>query len=223
MTEDENTPTEPNLVRHEEEVAGVSKSWSGAGYLRARKRVDNVRERRIVPREREELQFTRVPAVEDDSGKIETLDDGSISIPVYEEELVVTKRTVLKERVIVSKQTITERERVTETLRKERVEVEGDRGVDIDDQRGPRTAARAHSFFSETRPFFVTSEFLAFLVVIVGLIVATVAGGLSHWQGLALLAGVVVAYVVSRGFAKAYSEGDTWDPRERFGERRARG
>jgi len=38
-----------------------------------------------------------------DSGEIEYLDDGSVSIPIIDEELVVYKRLVVRERVIVRK------------------------------------------------------------------------------------------------------------------------
>lgn len=68
------------------------------------------------------------PAEEYDSGEIETLPDGSISIPILEEELVVTKRLVVKERIIVRKDTVTETRRVDAELRKERLEIEGDAG-----------------------------------------------------------------------------------------------
>jgi uncharacterized protein (TIGR02271 family) len=65
----------------------------------------------------------RVPAAEGDSGEVETLPDGSISVPVLEEELVVTKRVVVRERVIVRKRTTTERRRIEAELRKERVDL----------------------------------------------------------------------------------------------------
>ena len=55
---------------------------------------------------------------------METLPDGSISIPVFEEQLVVTKRLVVRERVIVRKHTVYEEQVVTADLRRERLEVE---------------------------------------------------------------------------------------------------
>ena len=57
-----------------------------------------------------------------DSGEIEYLDDGSISIPIIEEELVVMKRLVVRERVIVRKETEVERRRIDVELRRERLE-----------------------------------------------------------------------------------------------------
>lgn len=71
-----------------------------------------------------------------DSGKVEYLADGSISIPVIDEELVVTKRRVVRERVIIRKHQEVERKRVDAELAKERVEVlrEGDPGVERDER-----------------------------------------------------------------------------------------
>jgi uncharacterized protein (TIGR02271 family) len=68
----------------------------------------------------------RLPAGEGDSGEIETLPDGSVSIPVLEEELVVTKRVVVRERIVVRKAVTSRIERVQAELRRERVELEGD-------------------------------------------------------------------------------------------------
>ena len=62
-----------------------------------------------------------MPVGEDDSGEIEVLPDGSVSIPLFEEELVVTRRTVLRERVIVRKQLVSEWETVEADLRREQV------------------------------------------------------------------------------------------------------
>ncbi len=83
----------------------------------------------------ERLASERVPPNENDSGKMETLPDGSISIPVYEEELVVTKHTVLRERVIIRKEIVSETRTIQVELGRERVEVEADEGIEIHDER----------------------------------------------------------------------------------------
>jgi uncharacterized protein (TIGR02271 family) len=89
--------------------------------------------REAVPASFEQLVQERVPAREDDSGEIEILPDGSISIPLYEEEVVVTKRTVLRERVVIRKRVATRTERIREDLRREHVEIEADRKIDVID------------------------------------------------------------------------------------------
>jgi uncharacterized protein (TIGR02271 family) len=81
------------------------------------------RGRRLNTKGRRDKRVERVPAAEGDSGEVETLPDGSISVPVLEEELVVTKRVVVRERVIVRKRTTTERRRIEAELRKERVDL----------------------------------------------------------------------------------------------------
>jgi uncharacterized protein (TIGR02271 family) len=68
----------------------------------------------------------RVATSDGDSGEVETLPDGSISIPVFEEELVVTKRLVVRERIVVRKETHVRTETVEAELRRERVDVEVD-------------------------------------------------------------------------------------------------
>jgi uncharacterized protein (TIGR02271 family) len=54
-----------------------------------------------------------------------------VSIPVFEEELVITKRRVLRERIIVRKRVVTEQETVEADLRRERVEVDVQGDVDV--------------------------------------------------------------------------------------------
>ena len=55
--------------------------------------------------------------------------DGSVSVPVFEEEIVITKRLVVRERIVIRKTTTSEVQRVEEEVRKERVEVEVDEEV----------------------------------------------------------------------------------------------
>ena len=116
---------QPALVRHEEE-ASVGKRWEGVGYARVRREVDSDTVRADYPRQRDKLAFERIPAGENDSGKIETLPDGSISIPLFEEELVVTKRTVLRERVLIRKDTVTDWQTVEAELRREHISFDTD-------------------------------------------------------------------------------------------------
>ena len=121
-------PTTEAIVLHQEEVEGVDRSWRGIGALRARKHADAVAVREVVPVGTEELDAERVAVEDGDSGRIETLDDGSVSIPIYAEELVITKRVVLKERLILRKRTVVEELLVEDSLRYERAE------LDVDDE-----------------------------------------------------------------------------------------
>ena len=213
MAERDQQEHEHALTRHEEEVAGVETPWRGVGHVRARKRVVTERVREDVPRAIERVELRREPAPPEDSGEITTLPDGSISIPVYEEELVVTKRKVLRERVIVRKHTVTERQRVRAELRKERVSVDADDGVLLTDERAleqPRRAPVALNPRVETRPFFLTSEFLAALAIAAALLVAGATDALDAATMWLLLTVLVGSYVVARGFAKARTPHGPW-------------
>jgi uncharacterized protein (TIGR02271 family) len=124
----------PLLVRHEEE-AQVGKRDREAGAVGVRKRVETDRVEERVPRSIEYFEEAeRVAPNPEDSGEIETLPDGSVSIPVLEEELVVTKRTVVRERVIVRKRTEVEERVIEADLRRERVEVETDEPGLVEDR-----------------------------------------------------------------------------------------
>jgi uncharacterized protein (TIGR02271 family) len=116
---------DPTVTLHEEE-ASVSQRWEGIGHAKVRREVEVEKVRLEEPRRSEQLLQERVPAAEGDSGKIETLPDGSISIPLFEEELVVTRRTVLRERVIIRKEDVTEWQTVEADLRRERVRFDTD-------------------------------------------------------------------------------------------------
>ncbi len=112
-----------SVVRAEEEL-DVGTAEEEAGRVRARKRVETEHVEELVPRHVEHADVERTPTGEGDSGEIETLPDGSVSIPILEEELVITKRTVVRERIVIRKRTVTEEHRVEAELRKERVELD---------------------------------------------------------------------------------------------------
>jgi len=119
------------VVRHEEELE-VGKSSAIAGLVGARKTTETEHVVEHVPRGIEDADVERAAPSDGDSGEIETLPDGSVSIPLFEEQLVVTKRLVVRERVIIRKRTTSEEHRVEADLRRERIEIEGD-GLEVDD------------------------------------------------------------------------------------------
>jgi uncharacterized protein (TIGR02271 family) len=125
-----------DVIRSEEEL-DIRYRQREAGRAVFRKRVDHTEVDEVVPRDVEHAETERTSPMEDDDGEIVTLPDGTVSIPVFEEQLVVEKRLVVRERVLVRKHTVTEQQRVVADLRRERVEVEIDEDVadrlDIDD------------------------------------------------------------------------------------------
>lgn len=120
----------PALVLHEEELH-VGKTTESAGTVRFQKSVESEDGIAYVPRSVEDAEVEHIAVDAGDSGEIETLEDGSISIPILEEELVVTKRVVVRERVIVRRRVSTTEEPVRAELRRERLEVEADGGAEV--------------------------------------------------------------------------------------------
>jgi stress response protein YsnF len=82
-------------------------------------------------RDVEAIEMERIDPNEEDSGEIETLPDGSLSIPILEEELVVTKRVVVRERIIIRKQIQKEQVLIEADLRRERVSIVADPEVEL--------------------------------------------------------------------------------------------
>ncbi len=125
----------PEVVVSEERLS-VGTETRRAGSARAVKHVDveTVSSRVERGSEHAETELVAVPDAEDDSGQVETLPDGSLSIPVFEEQIVVTKRLVVRERVVVRKHTVYEEHVVSADLKRERLEVEAEGDVVVHDQ-----------------------------------------------------------------------------------------
>jgi uncharacterized protein (TIGR02271 family) len=113
------------VQRSEEELrAGVRQREAGA--VRARKSVRTEREEVRVPKRREEVDVERVPA-EGGTREVEGAEIGDgeeVVIPVYEEEVVISKRVVLKEEVRIRKRVVEDVEVAEVDLRKEEVEID---------------------------------------------------------------------------------------------------
>lgn len=124
------------VTRHEEELS-VGAREVDAGSVTARKVTDVEHVTEDVDLAWQDADVERVPAMEGDSGEIETLPDGSVSIPLFEEQLVVTKQVVVRERLVITKGTTVETQRVEADLRTERVELETQGDAVVED----RTAA----------------------------------------------------------------------------------
>lgn len=74
----------------------------------------------------------------------------------------------------------------------------------------PRTA-----YTSETKPFFLTSEFLAFVLLVMGLGIGTAVSDDVDPRLFWILTTVATGlYMVSRGIAKSGSRSRAYDPRE---------
>jgi hypothetical protein len=69
----------------------------------------------------------------------------------------------------------------------------------------------------ETKPFFLTSEFAGALLAIFGIaITAASSDSFGAWRAWVLISGIVAAYLLSRGIAKAGTRSHSDDPRDRL-------
>jgi uncharacterized protein (TIGR02271 family) len=120
--------TDNAMTRSEEEVrVGTTRRETGRARLRKYVVTENVT--KTVPVQREEVRVEREPIT--DANRDAALSGGDITeeeheVTLHAEEPVVEKRTVPKERVRMDRDTVTDEETVTEEVRKERIEPEGD-------------------------------------------------------------------------------------------------
>jgi uncharacterized protein (TIGR02271 family) len=122
-------PTTDDAMTRSEEELRVGTTRREAGRARLRKYVVTEEETVTVPVQREEVRVEREPIT--DANVDDAMDGPAISeeeheVVLHEDEPVVETRAVPKERVRMNKDTVTEQETVTEQVRKERVDVDGD-------------------------------------------------------------------------------------------------
>ena len=116
------------MTRSEEELK-VGTTREQTGRVRLRKWVETEQVETTVPLRKETARLEREPIT--DANRDEALSGAEITeaeheIVLHEEEPVVEKRTVPKERVSLQKDVETEERTVSEEVRKERIEAEGD-------------------------------------------------------------------------------------------------
>lgn len=116
------------MTRSEEELQ-VGTEQRERGRARLRKYVVTEEVTKTVPVQREEVRIEREPIA--DSNVDQAVDGPAISeeehdVVLHEEQPVVEKRTVPKERIRLDKDTVTDEEQVSEEVRREEIEAEGD-------------------------------------------------------------------------------------------------
>jgi uncharacterized protein (TIGR02271 family) len=115
-------------VQRSEEELRASVREREAGQVNVKKSVRTEREAVRVPKRREEVVIERVP-VEDEAREASTATEADIGedevvVQVFEEEVVVSKKIVLKEEIRIRKRVVQDEETVEVDLRKEEVEVD---------------------------------------------------------------------------------------------------
>jgi uncharacterized protein (TIGR02271 family) len=122
-------PTTDDAMTRSEEELRVGTTQREAGRARLRKYVVTEEETVTVPVQREEVRVEREPITDaniDDAMDGPAISEEEHEVVLHAEEPVVEKRAVPKERVRMDKDAITEQETVTEQVRKERIDVDGD-------------------------------------------------------------------------------------------------
>jgi len=122
-------PTTDDAMTRSEEELHVGTTQQEAGRTRLRKYVVEDEVTQTVPVKREEVRIEREPIT--DANADAATDGPAISeeeheVVLHEEEVVTEKRAVPKERIHVDKETVTDEQQVSETLRKEEVDIEGE-------------------------------------------------------------------------------------------------
>jgi uncharacterized protein (TIGR02271 family) len=117
--------SDERVIELREEQLVAKKQRRGRGEIVVRKFVDNEPARLEVEAQREEVEVVHEPVGETVSERRDPWEeDGHLIVPVYEEQLVVSKRLVLRERLHVRRTRITERRLFEDTVRRERLVVD---------------------------------------------------------------------------------------------------
>ncbi len=126
---DTSGPTTDNAMTRSEERLNVGTERVEAGRARLRKYIVSEKETVTVPVSHEEVRVEREPITDANAGNAydgPALSEEEHEVVLTAEKAVVNKETVPVERVRLDTETVTEQQRVTEEVRKEQIEMEGD-------------------------------------------------------------------------------------------------
>jgi uncharacterized protein (TIGR02271 family) len=123
---DTSGPTTDDAMTRSEEQLHVGKERREVGKARLRKYVVTENVTKTVPVQHEEVRVTREPIT--DANRGDALDGPAISeeeheVVLHEERVVVDKEAVAVERVRLDTETVTEQQEVSDTVRKEQIEI----------------------------------------------------------------------------------------------------
>ena len=138
---DTSGPTTDDAMTRSEEQLHVGKERREVGKARLRKYVVTENVTKTVPVQHEEVRVTREPIT--DANRGDALDGPAISeeeheVVLHEERVVVDKEAVAVERVRLDTETVTEQQEVTDTVRKEQIEILDDTTNDLTDKKNKR-------------------------------------------------------------------------------------
>jgi len=134
---DTSGPTTDDAMTRSEEELQVGTETRERGRARLRKYVTTETQQVTVPVQREEVRVEREPITEaniDAATSGPAISEEEHEVTLREEEVVVDKRAVPRERVRLDTETVTDERQVSEEVRKEQIEVEGDQDRLRDDR-----------------------------------------------------------------------------------------
>jgi uncharacterized protein (TIGR02271 family) len=126
---DTSGPTTDDAMTRSEESLRVGKTETEAGRVRLRKYVTTEQETHTVPVRKERAVLESEPVTDANIGDATSgpdLSDEEHEVVLNEEHVTVDKTVTPVERVRLGTETVTEQETVTEDVRKEHIETEGD-------------------------------------------------------------------------------------------------
>jgi uncharacterized protein (TIGR02271 family) len=135
---DTSGPTTDQAMTRSEEELRVGTQTRERGRARLRKYVTTEQQTVTVPVQREEVRVEREPITDANLGAATSgpaISEEEHEVTLREEEVVVDKRAVPKERVRLDTETVTDERQVSEEIRKEQIEVQGDQDQLRRDQR----------------------------------------------------------------------------------------
>jgi uncharacterized protein (TIGR02271 family) len=134
---DTSGPTTDDAMTRSEEELRVGTTQRERGRARLRKYVTTETQQVTVPVQREEVRVEREPITDanlDAATSGPAISEEEHEVTLREEEPVVEKRTVPRERVRLDTDTVTDERQVSEEVRKEQIEVDGDQSAYRDDR-----------------------------------------------------------------------------------------
>lgn len=118
---------DPSITRSEEQLRVGTESVE-SGRARLRKYVVTEQETVAVPVSHDEVHIVREP-IEPGNATDPTIGEDSIEVTLMQDEVVVSKDAVAVEKVRLDTETLTDSEQVTQSVRKEQIEV--DHNIDV--------------------------------------------------------------------------------------------
>jgi uncharacterized protein (TIGR02271 family) len=122
-------PTTDDAMTRSEEELQVGTQTREAGRARLRKHVTTEHQTVTVPVQREEVRVEREPITDanlDAATSGPAISEEEHEVTLHEETPVVDKRAVPRERVRLDTETVTDQRQVSEEVRKEHIELDGD-------------------------------------------------------------------------------------------------